>query len=185
MKHKALLLVLALGLLSAQQAAAQSNIGLRAIGASAAFVSPENLDGAFGLGVFADLGQIAPKIGLEPTIEYWSRTDSQFGIENTIRDISIGARGKYYFDVANPKVRPFAGAGLGLHFLHAETSANIPGFGNISATGDDTKLGLDVGGGISTALNPKNDFRAEAWYGIVSDVNQFALRVGFSHKLSM
>ena len=185
MKHKALLLVLALGLLSAQQAAAQSNIGLRAIGASAAFVSPENLDGAFGLGVFADLGQIAPKIGLEPTIEYWSRTDSQFGIENSIRDISIGARGKYYFDVANPKVRPFAGAGLGLHFLHAETSETIPGFGTVSATGDDTKLGLDLGGGITTPLNAKNDFRAEAWYGIVSDVNQFAVRVGFSHKLSM
>ena len=185
MKHTALLLALALGLLSAQPSAAQSNIGLHAIGANAAFVSPENLDGAFGLGVFADLGQIAPRIGLEPTIEYWSRTDNQFGIENTLRDVSIGMRGKYYFDVANPKVRPFAGAGLGLHFLHAETSANLPGFGNVSATGSDTKLGLDIGGGIATPLNSKNDFRAEAWYGIVSDVNQFAVRVGISHKLSL
>src|SRR5689334_14054174 len=140
MKQKALYLVLALGLLSAQQASAQSNIGLKAIGASAAFVSPENLDGAFGLGVFADLGQIAPRIGLEPTLEYWSKTDSQFGVDNTLRDISLGARGKYYFEVANPKVRPFAGVGLGLHFLHAETTENIPGFGNISASGDQTKL---------------------------------------------
>ena len=185
MKHKVLYLVLALGLLSAPQAMAQSNIGLHAIGANAAFVSPENLDGAFGFGVFADLGQIAPKIGLEPTLEYWSKTDSQFGVDNSLRDLSLGVRGKYYFDVANPKVRPFAGAGLGLHFLHAETTVNIPGFGNVSATGDDTKLGLDLGGGITTPLNPKNDFRAEAWYGIVSDVNQFAVRVGVSHKISM
>ena len=185
MKRKAHYLVLALGLLCAQQAAAQSNIGLHAIGANAAFVSPENLDGAFGFGVFADLGQIAPKIGIEPTIEFWSRTDSQFGIESTLRDISVGARGKYYFDVANPKVRPFAGAGLGLHFLHAGVTESIPGFGNVTATGDDTKLGLDLGGGITTPLNAKNDFRAEAWYGIVSDVNQFAVRVGISHKLSM
>jgi opacity protein-like surface antigen len=185
MKHKALYLVLALGLLPAQQATAQSNIGLHAIGASAAFVSPENLDGAFGLGVFADLGQVAPKLGLEPTIEYWSRTDSQLGVDNTLRDVSVGVRGKYYFDAANPKVRPFAGAGLGMHFLHAESTANIPGFGTVTATGDDTKLGLDLGGGLSTPLNAKNDFRAEAWYGIVSDVNQFAVRVGISHKINL
>jgi hypothetical protein len=61
----------------------------------------------------------------------------------------------------------------------------MPGFGNFSGSGSDTKLGLDLGGGISTALNAKNDLQAEAWYGIVSDVNQFALRVGVSHKLNM
>ena len=54
----------------------------------------------------------------------------------------------------------------------------------MKASGDDTKLGLDLGGGISTAMNAKNDFHAEAWYGIVSDVNQFAVRVGVSHKLT-
>jgi len=185
MKQKALYLVLALGLLSAQPAAAQSKIGLHAIGANAAFVSPENLDGAFGLGVFADLGRITPEIGLEPVIEFWSRSDDQFGIETTLRDVSVGMRGKYYFEVANPKIRPFAGACLGLHFLHAETSVSVPGFGNLNGSGSDTKLGLDLGGGLSTTLNPKNDLQAEAWYGIVSDVNQFALRVGISHKLNM
>ena len=185
MKRKAILVMLAFGLLSAQQSMAQSNIGLHAIGANAAFVSPENLDGAFGFGVFADLGQVAPKIGLEPNVEFWSRSDSQFGVESSLRDVSVGMRGKYYFDVANPKVRPFAGAGLGMHFLHAEASEFVPGFGTVTATGDDTKLGLDLGGGIATAINPKNDFRAEAWYGIVSDVNQFAIRVGVSHKIGM
>jgi opacity protein-like surface antigen len=185
MKRKALLVVLALGLLSAGQAMAQSNISFRAIGATAAFVSPQDLDGTIGLGVFADLGQLAPNIGLEPNIEFWSKSDNQFGFESSIRDISVGMRGKYYFEVANPKLRPFAGAGLGLHFLHAETTANIPGFGTVNASGDDTKLGLDLGGGISTPINSKNDFHAEAWYGIVSDVNQFALRVGVSHKLAM
>jgi hypothetical protein len=71
-----------------------------------------------------------------------------------------------------------------MHFLRAETSMNVPGFPPVTAAGSDTKLGLDIGGGISTPLNAKNDFRAEAWYGIVSDVNQFAIRVGFSHKLA-
>jgi len=185
MKRKALFLLLALGLMSASEAMAQSKIGFNAIGGNVAFVSPENLDGTFGLGVFADLGQVAPNIGLEPNIEYWSFSENQFGVETSLRDISLGMRGKYYFEVTNPKVRPFAGAGLGLHFLHAESAVAIPGFPAASAEGSDTKLGLDVGGGISTALNSKNDFRAEAWYGIVSDVNQFALRVGVSHKLGL
>jgi len=185
MKRKALFLLLALGMLSATQAMAQSKIGFNAIGATAAFISPENLDGTFGLGVFADLGQLAPNIGLEPNIEYWSFSENQFGVETSLRDISLGARAKYYFEVANPKVRPFAGAGLGLHFLHAESSMNVPGFPAVTAEGSDTKLGLDIGGGISTPMNSKNDFRAEAWYGIVSDVNQFALRVGVSHKLGL
>jgi hypothetical protein len=185
MKRKAHFLLLALGMLSASQAMAQSKIGFNAIGATAAFISPENLDGTFGLGVFADLGQLAPNIGLEPNIEYWSFSENQFGVETSLRDISLGARAKYYFEVANPKVRPFAGAGLGLHFLHAESSMNVPGFPAVTAEGSDTKLGLDIGGGISTPMNSKNDFRAEAWYGIVSDVNQFALRVGVSHKLGL
>jgi opacity protein-like surface antigen len=184
MKRKALFVMLALGLLSAQQAMAQSKISFNAIGANLAFVSPEQLDGTFGLGVFADIGQIAPNIGLEPHIEFWSKSDNQFGFESSLRDVSVGMRGKYYFEVANPKVRPFAGAGLGLHFLHAETTVNIPGFGTVNESGGDTKLGLDLGGGISTALNSKNDFHAEAWYGIVSDVSQFAVRVGVSHKLA-
>jgi hypothetical protein len=182
MKRKAVFVVLALGLLSAQQAMAQAKLGFNAIGASAAFVSPQDLDGTFGLGVFADIGRISPNIGLEPNIEFWSKSDNQFGLETSLRDISVGMRGKYYFQVTNPKVRPFAGAGLGMHFLHAEASSNIPGFGTFTATGSDTKLGLDIGGGISTPMNAKNDFHAEAWYGIVSDVNQFAVRVGVSHK---
>ena len=185
MKRKALFLLLALGMLSASQAMAQSKIGFNAIGANVAFVSPENLDGTFGLGVFADLGQVAPNIGLEPNIEFWSWSENQFGVETSMRDVSVGMRGQYYFEVKNPKVRPFAGAGLGLHFLHVESSVTVPGFGTVTADGSDTKLGLDIGGGISTAMNSKNDFRAEAWYGIVSDVNQFALRVGISHKLGL
>jgi len=185
MKRFPLFLVLAIGLLGAQQAMAQSNLKLRAIGASAALVNPENLDNAFGFGVFADMGQIAPRIGLEPTLEYWSKSEDAFGASASLRDLSIGARGKYYFDTANPKVRPFAGAGLGLHFLRAEATVNVPGFGTVTSDASDTKLGLDLGGGVATAVSPKDDLHVEGWFGVVSDMNQFALRVGLSHKLGL
>ena len=183
MKRFPLFLVLAIGLFGAGQAMAQSNLHFNAIGGSLALVNAEQLDNTFGFGVFADMGQIAPHIGLEPTLEYWSKSEDAFGASASMRDLSIGARGKYYFETTNVKVRPFAGAGLGLHFLHAEATVNVPGFGTVSNDASETKLGLDIGGGVATAISPKDDLHAEAWYGLVSDMNQFALRVGVSHKL--
>lgn len=185
MKRKVLLLSLTIGLLSVGSAMAQSSIGFRAIGASAAFVSPEDVDGTLGFGVFADLGQITPQIKLEPAIEFWSKSEEAFGTEASIRDIAVGARAKYFFSVTNPKLHPFAGAGAGLHFLKAETTVSIPGFATVSGEASDTKFGLDLGGGMETAIGPKNDLRFEAWYGVVSDMSQFALRIGVSHKLGM
>ena len=185
MKRFPLFLVLAIGLLGAGQSQAQSNFRFRAIGASAALVNPEQLSNTFGFGIFADMGQIAPRIGIEPTLEYWSKSEDAFGASASMRDLSIGARGKYYFDTTNPKVRPYAGAGLGLHFLRAEASVNVPGFGTVSNDASETKLGLDIGGGVATAVSPKDDLHAEAWYGLVSDMNQFALRVGLSHKIGL
>lgn len=185
MKRSILVLTLAIGALSAHEAIAQSNIRLGAVGVSAAFVSPENLDGALGLGVFADLGHITPQIGLEPDLEYWSGSQQSFDAKATVRDISLGARGKYYFDVSNPKIHPFAGAGLGLHFLHATASVTMPGFPTVTSESSDTKLGVDVGGGMAMNVGPRDDLRFDLWYGIVSDVSQLALRVGLSHRVGL
>jgi len=180
---RVLLLVLAAGVLSAQGAAAESSIGLRAIGGSLAYVSPDNLDGTIAFGVFADLGRVAPPVGLEPRIEYWSQSQEAFGTKASVHDLTLGMRGKYYCPVEKTKVRPFAGAGLGFHFIKAEATVSAPGFPTMSSEASDTKLGLDLGGGIVTGLSPKVDLNAELWYGIVSDINQLALRVGISSKL--
>lgn len=185
MKRLVVLFTLAFAVLTAGSALAQSQLGLRAVGGSLAFVNAEDLDGAVGLGVFADLGMVTPNIGLEPVLEYWSKSEEAFGAKASVRDVALGCRGKYYFETSNPKIRPYAGAGLGLHFLKAETSVEMPGFPAMNSEASDTKLGLDLGGGLSTPLGPKNDLRFEMWYGIVSDVSQLALRVGVSHKLGM
>jgi hypothetical protein len=69
--------------------------------------------------------------------------------------------------------------------VKSEATVSVPGFPTMTDEVSDTKLGLDLGGGIATPLGPKNDFHAEMWFGIVSDVSQFALRVGISHRLGM
>src|SRR5262245_57579808 len=53
---------------SSNRTATKSDMGFRAIGATAAFVSPQDLDGTVGLGVSADMGRITPEIGLEPMV---------------------------------------------------------------------------------------------------------------------
>lgn len=183
MKRHAILVALAFSLLASQQALAQSDLGFKRLGGSIGYVSPEDLDGTFGLGVFADMGRITPEISLEPRIDYWSQSEEAFGTKVSVTDVAIGARAKYHFATSNPNMRPFAGAGLGMHFLSAEMEMSFPGFPTETVSDSETKLGLDIGGGLATTMSPKLDLIGEAWYGIVSDFSQFSLRVGLSYKL--
>jgi hypothetical protein len=183
MKRNVLLLTLAIGLLASSAALAQSNLGLEGVGVAVGYVSPEDFDGTLGFGVFANHGFLAPRWGLESRLDYWSQSEGAYGVEATVSDVTLGARSKYYFE-SKSTVRPFAGVGLGLHFLHAEV-VTPPQFGFPETRVEDssTKLGLDVGGGIAAPLGPRTDFLGEAWYGIVSDVSQFSLRAGLSYAL--
>jgi len=183
MKRSILVLALACGVLAPPSAAAQSDLGLKSLGVAVGFVSPQDLDGTFTVGVFANHGTVAPRIGLESRLDYWRQSESLFGSEASVRDIALGARAKYRFEVANPKFQPFAGAGLALHFVHAEVTISQPGFPPLSAEDSSTKLGLDLGGGLSMPIAPRADLMTELWYGVVSDVSQLSLRVGFSRRL--
>jgi len=184
MKRIVLLLALATSIAIAPAAMAQSDMGLKNLGVAVGFVSPESADGTFSIGGFADWGTLAPNIGLESRLDYWSWSESAFGAESKVSDLTLGARGKYFFETANPRLRPFAGAGLGLHFVSAEVTIPAQGpFPAMTVSDSQTKLGLDLGGGIATPINPRTDFLGEAWYGVVSDVSQFSLRAGFSFKL--
>jgi opacity protein-like surface antigen len=184
MKLRMLLLTLALCGLAARDASAQANLHLDRVGGAIGYVSPEHLGGAFGLGVFADLGTIAPRIGLEARLDYWSSSEEFFGAKTSVSDIAVGARGKYYFPVPNSQIRPYAGGGLAFHVVHAEvTIPPMPGIPADTYGDSQTKLGLDLGGGAAMGVGPRTDLLGEIWYGIVSDVSQFSMRVGLSYKL--
>jgi opacity protein-like surface antigen len=182
MTAKILVLVLGLGALISHEASAQSDMGLKRIGATIGYVSPEDLDGTFGFGVFADLGTITPKIGLDAHLDYWSETQEGFGAEASIHDIVLGSRAKYLFQLKDSSIRPFAGGGLSMHFLKAKVSFSDPNFGTMEEEDSTTKLGLDLGGGLATSLSEQIDFHAETWY-VISDIDQFSLRMGLSMKV--
>lgn len=184
MKRNILGLTVALLATMTPAAMAQSDIGLKGIGGAIGFVSPEHMDGTFSFGALADLGTITPNIKLESRLDYWSWSQSDMGTETKAHDVILGARGKYFFEMKNSTLHPFAGAGLAFHFVGAEvTTPAFGGFPAMSTSDSQTKLGLDLGSGLSTPISPRADLLSEVWYGFVSDVNQFSLRVGLSYKL--
>lgn len=161
---------------------ANPGLGLSAIGVEAGLVDPEGASSTLGFGVFADLGSLARDIRLSSNVGYWSKSDNAFGAEASLRDISVGARAKYMFHVASPKIQPYVGAGLGIHFFHTKVSggAMLPGF---TVEDSATKLGLDLGGGVSTPLNPATSIFADLWY-TVADIDQLSMKAGVSWRLN-
>jgi hypothetical protein len=70
----------------------RSDFGLKGLGVAVGFVSPENLDGTFSIGAFANLGMITPNIGLEPRLDYWGWSKSEFSVDAKVHDVALGAR---------------------------------------------------------------------------------------------
>lgn len=191
MKKLAVLgMLVAICTLGSQDARAQADLGFRSLGLRAGLVNVEDIDATFGVGAFANLGNLSPTIRLESYLDHWSKTqDVNGGGEVSVRDVVLGARGRYMFETSSPNVRPFAGAGLGLHFVHGEIDIPAINFGGgivvpaQRSEDSSTKLGVDIGGGLEMPVNPKTDFVAEGWYTIVSDVGQLALKVGLAWRL--
>src|SRR6185312_170993 len=50
-------------------------LGLNALGVDAGLVDPEGASSTLGLGVFADLGNLAPDVRLSTHVGYWSKSE--------------------------------------------------------------------------------------------------------------
>jgi len=171
-----------------QNAFASTNIGWRSIGGDIGLVDPENVGGTLGFGAFADLGILSTRFHLSPQISYWSKSEDAFGVSASVSDISFAARGKYMFPVSSRSFQPYAGGGLGIHFVTAKVTIDdqiiggffIPG---MSASDTQSKIGLDMGGGFVAPLSAKTDLTGDLWYTFVSDVSHLSMTLGLAFKL--
>lgn len=186
-----LTILVMIGAFAFSSASAQVDIGLKGVGFKVGVVGPDNVDATVGFGFFADLGTFVPQVALEAYADFWSQSETFAGAKSSARDIVFGSRVKYMFPVTAPKISPYAGAGLGIHFVSVEATSPaidlgggliIPAFTFEDTT---TKIGLDLGGGLNVNVHPKADVLGEVWYGIVSDVSQWSARVGLLYKLGM
>lgn len=167
-------------------ALADADIGFKGAGGKLSFVSPDDIDATIGLGAIVDLGTIIPELGLQATLDFWSKSEDELGAEASFRDIVLGARTAYNFPVENPDFKPYVAGGLAIHIFHSEV--DVPPlrdpFGNVipgtGGTFDDTetKIGLDLAGGTGYAVADNADLIAEAMFRIVSDVSQFVISAG-------
>jgi opacity protein-like surface antigen len=182
------LAVVALFAFPAQFALAASEIGFQKVGVDLGFVSPEDIDGTIGFGAFADLGTFSPRVGLSAHLGYWSKSEDFFGSETSVSDVAFTGRVRYLFPTAS-KFHPYAGGGLGMHFLNMEVSTPdidlgggliVPG---MSVSDSETKLGIDLGGGFSTPVGTKTDLYGDFWYSMVEDFGQLSMKVGLAWRL--
>jgi len=164
-------------------AMAAADFGLKGIGVRVGVVEPENLDTTVGFGLFMDLGTFHPNVAFETYASYWSNSFDVGLAESSFSDIVIGAKVEYMFTVSRPTIHPFIGAGLSAHIM--KSSASIAAIGpfeamNLDAT--DTKMGLDLGGGLRAGVADQVDIIGEAWYTFVSDFNQLTATGGIAYK---
>jgi len=159
-----------------------AGLGVRGVGGHMTIVAPENIDASIGLGFLLDMNVVETPFSIESYAQFWSHTEGAYGIEASVKDFAIGGRGKYNFMLATPSVHPYLGAGLGLHFVTASVdfSSYFPG---TSASDTNVKLGLDLGGGMSFDVGDRWSILTDAWGVIVSDVNQFAIRLGAIYRM--
>ncbi|MEE9270933.1 MAG: outer membrane beta-barrel protein [Candidatus Krumholzibacteria bacterium] len=158
---------------------AGANLGMRGVGGRLSFVNPQDIDGTIGFDLIADFGTLRPQLALEATLDYWSSEEDRGSVSNDVRDIALGARLKHTFNVTNARVRPYVAGGLALHFIRTEVPAMLIGGVPIPGTDDsDTKLGLDLAGGVGYKTSPNLFVVGELRFRLVSDVPQAVLAGG-------
>jgi hypothetical protein len=176
-------------ILAMASTAGATGVGLRGIGGHLTIVSPEDIDATLGFGILADFGTVGTtKIGIESFMGYWSQSEEAYGAEMSVSDLIIGGRGKYMFEVSNPVVHPYLGAGLAFHFVSMGIDiapVDLGGFvvPGTSVEDDEFKVGLDFGGGLTVDVSEKVSLLGDSWISMVSDVSQFALRLGMVYRL--
>lgn len=151
-------------------------LGFRGIGGRIGLVDPEGASSTVDLGVHIDAGEFAHNIRLQPIVEYWSVGQDVGPYNADLKDFSIGADVNIDFPLQDSRMTPYAGGGLGLHWLKSSTS--VPNVPDVS----DTKLGLNLQGGIRTDMMPNLAVFGELRYNFVSDANQLKLLGGFTYR---
>ena len=148
-------------------------MGFEGMGARIGFVDPENASSTVALGLHVDLGEFVRNVHIMPLVEYWKVGVS--GID--VSDLTLASDVNLDFPVQGGRVVPYAGGGLGFHFVKFDNPFAPPGFDNSK-----TKLGLNIQGGIKNQVMPNLGIFGEVKYVFVSDVNQLKIMGGFTYN---
>jgi hypothetical protein len=180
MKSTVLVALLVLVALTVVSAEAATDLGFKSFGVKVGYLKPEDpIDGTIGFGAQANFGTIMPNFALDGFVEYWSKKyDLGFGYDASFSEFVVGAMLKYYFQVKSD-IKPYAGAGLAMHFGSAKTDVNY-GFGTTTVSATNTDIGVPIVGGAELLLSPKFKGFGEIKYAI-TDLSYFGIFVGVNY----
>lgn len=118
-------------------------------------------------------------IAFMPTVEWWRSSNNvqPFNIETTRKDATFSFDTRYEF--RKEGVKPYLGAGFGLHFLSSRV--NAPTLGLVNASSSLIKGGLSAMGGMSFGLTGKLDNFLELKYHHIPEYSQVKINWGLAY----
>jgi hypothetical protein len=126
--------------------------------------------------------RIVAGFDLLPYVEYWRNNMrvevNGTNINSTRKDATLGADARYTFQRAG--VRPYVGAGFGVHFLSTEVDA--PALGLDHANDSVIKGGLSALAGITFPLSKHLDNFMELKYHHLPGYSQLKISMGISWR---
>lgn len=160
------------------QTAAQNEVGLgfKGIGGSLGLVDPEDASSALALGLHVDAGQIVKNVHLIPNMQYWSVGTDVGAYSADLKDLAFATDVNIDFPLQGGRFTPYLGGGVGLNFLSFDST--VPGV----QSNNDTKLGLNVLGGMRNDVMPNLSLFGELRYSFVSNANQLKVLGGFTYR---
>ncbi|MCK4548308.1 MAG: outer membrane beta-barrel protein [Candidatus Eisenbacteria sp.] len=166
--------------------AADAAIGYNGIEAKAGLANGENSIGtALLLGATVDLGEIAPGIGLEGSVDFWTKgyDIGGFGGSSEWRFTNIAFIGGARYNFPGSGLAPFAFGGLGLHIARAsgEFSYFDPMSGQTvtnDSSNTDMEFGMQFGAGAEFGVTPLLKAVARVGYNINGGADYFFLTGG-------
>lgn len=171
----ALFVAIAAAPAGAQQSEQKAGLGLRGIGVRIGLADPEDASSALMFGGHVDAGEFVKNVHVIPSIEYWNVGNDVGAYNSDFSDLAFRLGVNLDFPLQDQRMVPYLGGGLGLHRFSFDT--NVP---NVPSSSD-TKLGLDLQGGVRNQFTPNLSLFGELGYSFVSDANQLRLLGGLTY----
>lgn len=172
------------GLFSSQMALADSAMK---VGARAGLVDVDSLGSTIGFGGYAEIG-LSKEFSIRPSVDYWQVTKGSgvgfASVEVKVSDLAFGGAAKYTADIPGWAARPYALGGLAMHRVSLEATASSSyASSEYSYEASETKLGFDIGAGVSFPLASGMELSGEILMRNVDEADLLSLTAGFAYKL--
>ena len=150
--------------------AAQEKPGLKQIGAQLGYVHVESPIGSnLGIGLNIDFGSLAPGAFLNGYLDFWAKEYEKAPDWNSRwTHLGMGIIGKYYFELKQTEIKPYAGGGIRIHlsFQRNEFSKTEEKICYIKESTTDVDIGVTILGGAELRISPKIKAFLETRYTI-------------------